>query len=259
MASFITVDRKILKWEWYQDVKVFHLFLYFLLRANWEDGRWKGIEVKRGQLITGRLQLSKDTGLSEMEIRTCRKKLIATGEITVKITNKYSIITICKYDTYQTKYDQSNQQNNQQVNQQVTNEQPTSNQQVTTNNTLNNNKEESNNKKFNTMPTPECFNGLPEMTRGKAYELVFITQKVKLSNDDLDGMWEVFKIQHLTGKKWYAATEDVYSHYINWIKKQKFERNETGNGTGVTRFNKGAIQLIGKGKAAFDKARSDNS
>lgn len=143
MASFITVDRKILKWEWYQDVKVFHLFLYFLLRANWEDGRWKGIEVKRGQLITGRLQLSKDTGLSEMEIRTCRKKLIATGEITVKVTNKYSIITICKYNTYQNKYDQSNQQNNQQNNQQVTNNQPTSNQQVTTNNnSINNNKEE---------------------------------------------------------------------------------------------------------------------
>lgn len=143
MASFITVDRKILKWEWYQDVKVFHLFLYFLLRANWEDGRWKGIEVKRGQLITGRLQLSKDTGLSEMEIRTCRKKLIATGEITVKVTNKYSIITICKYNTYQNKYDQSNQQNNQQNNQQVTSNQPTSNQQVTTNNnSINNNKEE---------------------------------------------------------------------------------------------------------------------
>lgn len=143
MASFITVDRKILKWEWYQDVKVFHLFLYFLLRANWEDGRWKGIDVKRGQLITGRLQLSKDTGLSEMEIRTCRKKLIATGEITVKITNKYSIITICKYNTYQNKYDQSNQQNNQQSIQQSTNNQPTINQQLTTNNnSINNNKEE---------------------------------------------------------------------------------------------------------------------
>ena len=131
MASFITVDRKILKWEWYQDVKVFHLFLYFLLRANWEDGRWKGIEVKRGQLITGRLQLSKDTGLSEREIRTCQNKLKTTGEVTIKSTSKYSIITICKYDVYQNKYDQSNQQSIQQSNQQSTNNQPTINQQVT--------------------------------------------------------------------------------------------------------------------------------
>lgn len=139
MASFITVDRKILKWEWYQDVKVFHLFLYFLLRANWEDGRWKGIEVKRGQLITGRLKLSKDTGLSEMEIRTCLKKLKTTNEITTKVTNKYTIVTVCKYDFYQNKYDTGIQQNNQQSIQRTTNEQPTTNQQLTTNN---NNKEE---------------------------------------------------------------------------------------------------------------------
>lgn len=142
MASFITVDRKILKWEWYQDVKVFHLFLYFLLRANWEDGRWKGIDVKRGQLITGRLKLSKDTGLSEMEIRTCLNKLKTTSEITIKATSKYSIITVCKYDTYQNKFDNNNQHINQQHTAPATNNQPTINQQLTTNNTLNNNKEE---------------------------------------------------------------------------------------------------------------------
>lgn len=144
MASFITVDRKILKWEWYQDIKVFHLFLYMLLRANWEDGRWKGIDVKRGQLITGRLQLNKDTGLSEREIRTCLNKLKTTGEIAIKATSKYSIITICKYDVYQNKYDKSDQQIDQQIDQRETNKRPTNDQQTTTNNTLNKNKEESN-------------------------------------------------------------------------------------------------------------------
>jgi hypothetical protein len=142
MASFITVDRKILKWEWYQDVKVFHLFLYFLLRANWQDGRWKGIEVKRGQLITGRLQLSKDTGLSEREIRTCLEKLKTTGEVTIKATSKYSVVTVCKYDVYQNKYDQTDHQSDQHLDQRATSHRPTSDQPPTTNNTLNNNKEE---------------------------------------------------------------------------------------------------------------------
>lgn len=145
MASYITVDRKILKWEWYQDVKVFHLFLYFLLRANWEDGRWKGIDVKRGQLITGRLKLSKDTGLSEREIRTCLDKLKTTGEIAIKATSKYSIVTICKYNTYQNKFDKTDQHIGQQTVLPATNERPTSDQQTTTNNTLNNKEEESNN------------------------------------------------------------------------------------------------------------------
>jgi len=245
MASFITVDRKILKWEWYQDVKVFHLFLYFLLRANWEDGRWKGIDVKRGQLITGRLQLSKDTGLSEMEVRTCQNKLKKTGEITIKSTSKYSIITICKYDTYQNKFDNSNQQVNHQINQQLTNNQPTTNQQITTNNTLNN-KEEVNKKEFITMPLPENFNGLPEIKIGSVIQLFKITKQTDISKQDVSGLWEVFKIQNLTGKKFYEDEDAVYSHFINWTKKQNIEKK---NGTdkqpvGTTKFNVGANQLL---------------
>lgn len=224
MAGFIQIDRKILKWEWYQDVKVFHLFLYFILRANWEDGRWKGIDVKRGQLITGRLKLSKDTGLSEMEIRTCQKKLILTGEITIKSTSKYTIITICKYDTYQTKYDQSNQQINQQPNQRATNEQPTSNQQITTNNNSINNKEEER-KEFNKYPLPEHFNGLPEIKIGAVQQLLKITKQTDATTEQISGLWEVFKIQSLTGQKFYSTPDDVYSHFINWAKTQKIEKN----------------------------------
>jgi len=224
MASFITVDRKILKWEWYQDVKVFHLFLYFLLRANWEDGRWKGIDVKRGQLITGRLQLSKDTGLSEMEVRTCQNKLKKTGEITIKSTSKYSIITICKYDTYQNKFDNSNQQVNHQINQQLTNNQPTTNQQITTNNTLNN-KEEVNKKEFITMPLPIHFNGLPDVRIGMAIEYFKIAKQTDVTSDQILGMWQFFKNQYLTGKKFYPNEEEVYSHFSSWVIKRKIETN----------------------------------
>ena len=142
MGGFIQIDRKILKWEWYQDIKVFHLFLYLILRANWEDGRWQGKEVKRGQLITGRLKLAADTGLSEREIRTCLNKLKTTGEITIRTTNKNSIITICKYDTYQSKYGQQDQQKDTLLDQRETNKRPAKDQQATINNNTNNNKEE---------------------------------------------------------------------------------------------------------------------
>ncbi len=224
MASFITVDRKILKWEWYQDVKVFHLFLYFLLRANWEDGRWKGVDVKRGQLITGRLQLSKDTGLSEMEIRTCLKKLKTTNEITTKVTNKYTIITVCKYDVYQNRYDSNNQQINQQINQPTTSQQPTINQQLTTNNTLNNKEDKL---IFNSFPVASEFNGLPDITNGMAVQLLKITKQVDVSTKDVNGLWEVFKFQNLTGKKHYHHKEDVYSHFVNWVKDKRFDFKKT--------------------------------
>lgn len=207
MASFITVDRKILKWEWYQDVKVFHLFLYFLLRANWEDGRWKGVEVKRGQLITGRLKLSKDTGLSEREIRTCLTKLKTTNEIAIKTTSKYSIVTVCKYDTYQNKFDKSDQYIDQQNVQRETNERPTRDQQTTTNNNTNNNKEEDN--RVQRLNGFACYN---------AEEYILTNQTI------------FEKVCIATGRKSDEAKKELHLYHL-WLAKK--EMYPMGNGAVV--------------------------
>lgn len=224
MAGHIKIDRKILNWEWYSDVNMFHLFLYFLLKANWKDGKWRGHTIKRGQLVIGRLKCSKDTGLSEMQIRTCLNKLKSTNEITSRITNKFTIITICKYDYYQSQNDESNQLLIQPHNQQVTNNQPTSNQQVTTiEEGINKYKEEKKDKiNFNTKPKFSDFNGVPNEYIGKAIELVFFSSKNKIPEDTVKSMWEIFKVQNLTGDEYYANEGKVYSHFLNWIKKQDF-------------------------------------
>jgi len=112
-----------------------HLFIHLLLKANHEPGRWQGIEIKRGQLVTGRKQLSKETGISERSIRTCINRLKSTSELTSKTTNRFSIITLCNYDSYQA-VDYINDQQNDQP---TANKRPASDQQPTTNK---NNKEE---------------------------------------------------------------------------------------------------------------------
>ena len=43
-----------------------------------------------------------------------------TGEITTKTTNKYTIITICNYESYQINIDDTNKQTNNQDNKQLT-------------------------------------------------------------------------------------------------------------------------------------------
>jgi hypothetical protein len=140
MNGWIRTYRKLKEWQWYKKRDMVHLFIHLLLSANHKDGKWMDQEVKRGQLITGRKQLRKETGISEQSIRTLLNKLISTSEITIKSTNKYSIITICNYDSYQGNDFDDNQQNNQQPNQQLTNNQPTTNQQLTTNKNVKNNK-----------------------------------------------------------------------------------------------------------------------
>lgn len=127
MDGWIKIHRKLLEWEWFGNSMMVHLFVYFLLKANRVDKKWNGIEVKRGQLITGINSLNKDTGISVQSLRTCIKRLKSTGEITIKSTNKNSIITICNYDDYQLEETTTNKQINKQTNKQLTNNQQTTN------------------------------------------------------------------------------------------------------------------------------------
>ena len=124
MDGWIKIHYKFLSWEWFQDDGMVRLFINLLLRANFQPKKWKGILLERGQLVTGRRQLSIETGLSERTIRTCLQRLEDTGEITIKTTNKFSIITICNYDTYQYEDNKNDQQ--------TTNKRPTNDQQTTT-------------------------------------------------------------------------------------------------------------------------------
>lgn len=151
MNGWIKIHRKLINWEWYADSKMVHLFLHFLLSANHVDGNYRGIPIKRGQLITGLNKITEATGISAQSIRTCINRLKSTNEIQVQSTNKYSIITICNYDDYQLNDFDANKQ----TTSKLTNEQQTNNKQSTTNNNTNNNKNEENKK--NVVSFESCF------------------------------------------------------------------------------------------------------
>ena len=136
--GWIAMHRKILDWEWYHDINVCRLFFHIILKANHMPKKWKGKQINRGQFITGLNVLESETGLSVMQIRTALNKLKATREITIKVTNKYSLLTVVNYDEYQFDNDSDNTQSNTQPNRPVTGQQHTSNTQVTTTNNDNN-------------------------------------------------------------------------------------------------------------------------
>ena len=150
MNGWISLHRKITEWEWYHDASMYKLFTYLLLFANYEDKKFEGIIIKRGQILIGRKDLSKKLNISEQSVRTFIKRLKSTSEITIKSTNKYSVITICNYDSYQNNFEGANQQINQQINQQLTSNQPATNQQLTTSN------KDNNNNKLNKLIIKEC-------------------------------------------------------------------------------------------------------
>jgi len=121
--GWIKLHRKLLEWEWYGDSKTLHLFILLLLKANYKPSVWRGISLAPGQLVTGRKQLSAETGISEQSIRTCLERLKSTSEITTKSTNRFSVITICNYSLYQGEAAGDNQPDSLPL----TNSQPTTN------------------------------------------------------------------------------------------------------------------------------------
>jgi hypothetical protein len=136
--GWISLHRKSLESTVFQNMKVWYVWTWCLLKANFEDKDFffngKDITVKRGQFITGRSKaLEELKDLTAQNFRTAIEYLKSTNRITTKVTNKFTIITVCKYDEYQT----LNKEANQQFEQPLTNNQPTSNQQVTTSNNIN--------------------------------------------------------------------------------------------------------------------------
>ena len=98
---FIKLYRKMLKWEWYDDINTCRVFLHCLLRANWQESKWHGVTLRPGQFITSTANLAKETGLSIKQVRVALDHLISTGEVASKGQSKYRIITVLKWDDYQ--------------------------------------------------------------------------------------------------------------------------------------------------------------
>ena len=104
-TGWIKLHRKFCEWEWYDQPDTLRVFIHLLLNANHTKEQWCGITINPGQIIIGRTKLSKELKLTERKIRTSLNRLKTTKEIAIKTTNKFSIVTICKWEEYQSKED----------------------------------------------------------------------------------------------------------------------------------------------------------
>ena len=105
------------------------VFLHLLITANHKKAKWQGNTIGRGQLITSHANLAKDLGLTIQKVRTSLSKLENSENVTVKSTSKFTLLSVCNYDTYQSEDSATNTP----INRRVTDEQQSNNNQVTTN------------------------------------------------------------------------------------------------------------------------------
>lgn len=132
MIGFISLDRSIMDWEWYQHPIVSRLYIHLILKANFKEKKWQGFVINRGQLVTSVKSLSSELIIPEQSIRTALNKLEDSGCIVKKVTNRFSVITIVNYSFWQGEIGRSNKRMNTLATTQLTSKQQSTNNQLTT-------------------------------------------------------------------------------------------------------------------------------
>jgi hypothetical protein len=101
MSSWIKLRRNLKDWQWYSDHNATRLLIHLLISVNYEDKKWRGILIKSGSMVLSWKTLSEDVCLSVRQCRTAMEKLISSNEVTRKVTNKYQVISLVKWEEIQ--------------------------------------------------------------------------------------------------------------------------------------------------------------
>ena len=126
--AFIKIDRELLNSYCFANANHLKIWLWLLLKANYKKSfvqlkigvGYTTIEVDRGQLLFGRFKAEEELGIDGSMIYRTLSTFEKLEQIKIQTNNQYSLITICKYDSYQS-YDKDDEQPTN--NQRTTNEQ----------------------------------------------------------------------------------------------------------------------------------------
>lgn len=105
MDGWLKLYRSILDSAVFQDAEILKVWIWLLCNVAFEQHDTicygKVIHLKPGQIATGRKKIAQCTDLSENKVYRALTTLKSLGNIEIKATNKYSIITVVNWDKYQ--------------------------------------------------------------------------------------------------------------------------------------------------------------
>ena len=112
--GWVRLHRKILESSLFQNHNAFIVFSACLMLASHEKKKFpfngSDVEIEPGEFITGIYRLSEQTCLSPRKVRTALDYLKTTSRLTIKTSNKFSLVKINKWVEYQTNDKHSDKQ-----------------------------------------------------------------------------------------------------------------------------------------------------
>jgi hypothetical protein len=117
--TYIKLDRSLLKLRYFDNVNVLKVWLWCLMKASYTERErlvgLKTVRLKTGEFVTGRNAASRDLNLPGSTVWTILKLFENDKKIVIKSNNKFSVISVIDYQTYQVLKYQPRQQNGQQT------------------------------------------------------------------------------------------------------------------------------------------------
>jgi len=132
--GYIKLWRKIFDSGIQKEHATFTLWIWILCNVTRKQFtytiRGQQIVLEPGELVFGRNRLADELGLTSQNVRTCLKNLRKWKNLTIRSTNRFSILKVTNWESYQETQNEINQQTNQELtsNQPATNQLPTTKQ-----------------------------------------------------------------------------------------------------------------------------------
>lgn len=116
MEGWIKLHRQLLKSAIFKNERLLKVCIWCLLNASYKQTETmvgnQLVILEKGQFIFGREEASKELGIKESTLYKDMKKLEKLNFCNIKSNNKYSIITIEKWEFYQDTEENENSENN---------------------------------------------------------------------------------------------------------------------------------------------------
>lgn len=99
--GYVKLWRKIQDSDVWSDSTALHVWLYCLTRANYKQTKYRGTVIEPGQFVFGRESAGSALGIAPTTVRDAMKRLAKWGYLRQNTASKFTVVTICNWDTYQ--------------------------------------------------------------------------------------------------------------------------------------------------------------
>lgn len=108
-VGYVKLWRAFLDSEQMSDDWLCRLFVWCILRANFEPSKFKGVNLSPGQFVTGRISAAAELQVSPSKWYRGIERLAQMGAIKISANSNWTTLTLCNWQTYQSGDNKSEQ------------------------------------------------------------------------------------------------------------------------------------------------------